>query len=487
MVLKEIGLINKADDLFSIVKAYNPDALAKVKKAYDYASKFHADQIRKSGEPYIIHPINVAYTLAQKNADEATLCACLLHDVLEDTPCTYEELKEAFGLEIANLVNGVTNLAEINFSTKEAEDLANLRKILVGLTKDPRIVLIKISDRLHNMRTLEYQAHDKQIAKAEETINFYAPLASFLGADCFKAELEALSLKYLDPTGYATTEELISSYAQEVNEVLNEMLVKINYLLSQNNIPADITIRLKHIYSVYKKIKSGQLPYDIHDFVAFKILVSQVSECYQALGIVHSLYRPVNVKFKDFISNPKNNMYQALHTTVYSPTGFLVQNRIKTYDMDLIDQNGLMSFWRSKREKAAGAMISTAEQKFQFLHGIEVMNEVYSSDSEFISHVQKELFSGKIVVLTMGGRTIELPIGATPVDVAYFLGDRIADTAIMVSVNEEPALFSTQLHEYDRVQIITTKGYDNPKENWEEYATTTKAKMGLKRSRMAKK
>ncbi len=487
MVLGRAGLIANEDLLFEAVKIDNPDALEKVKKAYQYACRFHAGQVRKSGEAYIIHPINVAYTLAVKGADEATLCACLLHDVLEDTSCTYEELASAFGEEVADLVNGVTNLEEINFSSKEAEDLANLRKILLGLIKDPRIVLIKISDRLHNMRTLEYQSREKQIAKAEETLHFYAPLAGFLGVDCFKGELEDLSLKYIDPEGYATTCELISSYQDEVINILNEMLDKIASILKRKNIPSDVLIRIKHVYSVYKKIKGGQTPYDIHDFLALKILVDELEECYITLGLVHSLYPPVNSKFKDFICDPKKNMYKALHTTVYSPTGVLVQNRIKTYGMDEVDQNGLMSLWRSKRSMAKDAMMQTAQNDFQFLNGIKVMNEAYPSDSEFISHVKSELFDGKIVISTASGQVLELPIGATPVDVAYLLGDSIADSARMVTINEAPASFETPLHEYDRVQIITSPNYTSSKEGWEEYATTTKAQLGIKRSLIAKK
>lgn len=487
MVLGSSKLIDNVEPLFEAVALYNIGALPRVKKAYLYAQKFHAHQVRKSGELYIIHPVNVAYTLAVKGADEATICACLLHDIIEDTPVTYEELVMEFGTEVADLVNGVTNLSEINFSTKEAEDIANLRKVLLGLIKDPRIVLIKMSDRLHNMRTLEYQKPEKQVAKAEETLHFYAPLASFLGLDCFKNELEDLSLKYIDSRGYDTTAELITSLEDEIGDTLNEMLVNISIILKKNDIPSDVVVRIKHTYGVYKRIKAGQTPYDIHDLLALKVLVTEIEECYKALGLIHSLYPPVNVKFKDFICSPKKNMYQALHTTVYSPNGYLVQNRIKTYDMDIVDQNGLISFWNSNKGMAREAMMRASEENFQFLRGIKVMDEAYPNDYDFIHHVKTELFDGKIVVLTPSGRTVELPIGATPVDVAFFLGDTTANYASHAIVNEVPVPFNYKLHEYDRVQIMMTPGHETDKGGWEEYATTTKAMLGLKRQREMRK
>lgn len=467
-------LINSEDNLYKQVESYIPESLDAVKKAYGFAKEKHAGQLRKSGEPYIVHPLNVAYTLSLYHADKETLCAGILHDILEDTDTTKAEIAYLFNEEIANLVEGVTNFDDMDFDTKEALDMANMRKVILGILKDARIVLIKLCDRLHNMRTLEYQKEKKRVPKAEETLGFYAPLALFLGLHDMKGELEDLSLKYLSPKDYNTVLECQTEIVAETNEMLNEMLYKINSLLGKRNIPNDITIRIKHLYGIYKKIKRGHTLYDIHDLLALRVLVDSVDECYAALGLIHSLYPPVNARFKDFIANPKTNMYRALHTTVFAPDNYLVQARIKTPEMECVNLNGITRFWQNGDFNFRDMQSSLAKD-YQFFQVVDEMNQTYADDREFLDHIKTELFDAKVYVFMQNGQVLELPQGATPLDFAYYCSKTLGDHALMVLVNGKSVNLGYELKNNDQVQIITSKTPTVHPE-WESFIKTTKAR-----------
>ncbi|CDE74006.1 relA/SpoT family protein [Clostridium sp. CAG:451] len=329
------------DDLLNVVKEYNNEEVDYVKKTYDFASYLHDGQIRQSGEPYITHPLNVAYILAEMHADRDTLCAGLLHDTLEDTNVTKEEIERLFNQDVAKLVDGVTKISKLNFSTKQDQNLANTRKIITGITEDVRIIIIKLADRLHNMRTLEFKSEFKQKENSMETMDIFVPLAYCIGAYRLKSELEDLSLKYLYPDKYKRIEETKLKVESDSSYCLEEMLATINELLTNKGIPHEIKVRTKNIYGIYKRLEQGHKVSDIHDLLALKVMVDDIANCYYTLGLVHSKYHPINNKFKDYISNPKTNRYQSLHTTVFGLDDRLVQTQIRTFEMDKIASFGL--------------------------------------------------------------------------------------------------------------------------------------------------
>ena len=311
-------------DLLDKLKEYNPNEIEIVKKAYEYAANLHSGQTRQSGEPYISHPLNVAYILAEMHADRDTVCAGLLHDTLEDTNITKEDISHDFNQNIANLVDGVTKLSKMNFSSKQDQNYANTRKIITGITEDVRIIIIKLADRLHNMRTLQFKSEFKQKENSIETMEIFVPLAYYIGTYRIKSELEDLSLKYLKPDMYKQIEERKIRLEQTSSYCLTEMLSKIERLLRDNNIPNEIKVRTKNIYGIYKRLSEGHRLSDIHDLLALKIMVDNVENCYRTLGMIHREYHPINDKFKDYICNPKTNMYRSLHTTVFGPDDKLV-------------------------------------------------------------------------------------------------------------------------------------------------------------------
>ena len=328
------------DDLIRKLKEYNPEAIAMVEKAYKYADFLHEGQYRQSGEPYIIHPLNVAYILSELSADQDTICAGLLHDTLEDTETTKEEITSLFNPEVAKLVEGVTNISNMPFSTKQEQMNANNRKIVTSIMEDVRIVIIKLADRLHNMRTLEFKSEAKQIEKSLETLNIYVPLAYYIGAYRIRNELEDICLSYLKPDEYKRIEDLRTNIEIENRDNLNEIVKKIKDLLDDKGIPNEIKIRIKNVYGIYRKIKDGHKIEDVHDLLILKTIVDSVDNCYRTLGVVHSIYNPINDKFKDYLFNPKTNMYKSLHTTVFVPPK-LVQFQIRTFEMDKVDSFGL--------------------------------------------------------------------------------------------------------------------------------------------------
>ena len=470
----------KLEDLIDKIKEYNPDEIEVIKKAYYFAEELHKGQVRQSGEAYISHPLNVAYILAEMHADRDTVCAGLLHDTLEDTDTTKEMIAQEFNKNIANLVDGVTKLAKMNFSSKQEQNMANTRKIITGITEDVRIIIIKLADRLHNMRTLGFKSEFKQKENALETIEIFVPLAYYIGAYRIKSELEDLSLRYLKPDMYKKIEEKKQIIERDNNDFLCEMLNKIQSMLNDRNIPNEIKVRTKNIYGIYKRISEGQKISDIHDLFALKIMVDEIENCYKTLYYIHSNYHPLNEKFKDYICNPKTNMYKSLHTTVFGPKDSLVQTQIRTFDMDKIASFGLSTYWDIEKGKARDVMQEDLKNKYQFFKSLTEINAMFGDNQEFVSQVKSELFADKIYVYTTNGEIIELPKGSTPIDFAYKIHTDIGNTMVASVVNDEYVPVDYKLKNKDRVRIITDNLSFGPREDWIEKAQTSHAKRKIK-------
>ena len=468
------------NDLLKNLSEYNPDAISDVKKAYDYASYLHNGQVRQSGEPYISHPLNVAYILSEMHADSDTVCAGLLHDTLEDTNIKKEDIAHDFNQNVANLVDGVTKLSKMNFSSKQDQNNANTRKIITGITDDVRIIIIKLADRLHNMRTLEFKSEFKQKENSIETMEIFVPLAYYIGAYRIKSELEDLSLKYLKPDVYKRIGDKKIKLEETSGDVLKEMLYKIETLLNDRNIPNEIKVRTKNIYGIYKRLSEGHKLSDIHDLLALKIMVDEIENCYIGLYLVHSKYKPINDKFKDYICNPKTNMYRSLHTTVFGPDDRLVQTQIRTFDMDKIASFGLTAYWDIEKGKARDVMQDDLKQKYQFFKSLIEINSIFGDNQQFVNQVKNELFANKIYVYTTKGDIIELPIGSTIIDYAYKLDTDIGNTMVGAFVNDEYVPLDYVLQNKDRVRIVTNELSNGPEEKWLDIAKTSLAKSKIK-------
>ena len=451
-----------------------------IRKAYDYANYLHEGQMRQSGEPYITHPLNVAYILAEMHADTDTICAALLHDTLEDTDTTKEEIADNFNKDIANLVDGVTKISKLNFSSKQSQNMANTRKIITGLTDDVRIIIIKLADRLHNMRTLQFKSEFKQKENSMETMDIFVPLAYYIGAYRIKSELEDLSLQYLYPDKYKKIEDIKLRIEDENEHCLKEMLETIQGILNDKRIPNEIKVRTKNIYGIYKKLEEGNKIADIHDLLALKIMVDDVANCYQTLGIIHSKYNPINDKFKDYIYNPKTNMYRSLHTTVFGERERLVQTQIRTFDMDKVASFGLTAYWDIEKGNARDQMQHDLKHKYQFFKSLVEINKMFSDNQEFVTQVKQELFADKIYVYTTKGDIMELPKDSTAIDFAYKIHSDLGNTMISAIVNDKAVSADYILHNKDRVRIITDELSYGPRSEWLDKVQTTKAKRKIK-------
>lgn len=443
------------NDLLKKLKNYSFDEISLIKKAYDYANYMHGNQMRQSGEPYITHPLNVAYILSEIHADSDTICAALLHDVLEDTNATKEEIEILFNKDIANLVDGVTKIAKMNFSSKKEQNLANTRKIITSLKTDVRIIIIKLADRLHNMRTLEFKSEFKQKENAQETMELYVPFAYFLGAYKIKNELEDLALKYLYPNKYNQLKEKLDNIKEENKKCFQEMLMNVNDLLEDENIINNIETRTKNIYGVYKQLEEGKKLEDIHDLLALKIMVNNVNNCYHTLGLIHSIYKPIHYRFKDYISSPKTNMYQSLHTTVFGPDEKLVQTQIRTFNMDKIASYGLTAYWDINKNDARIKMQKDLTNNFQFYKYLEEIDEKFDDDEEFNINVKNNLFGNKIYTYTSNGNVVELPKGSTLIDFVNKTNPNTEISNLDILVNNKNTENNYELKTKDRVLVYS--------------------------------
>lgn len=448
-----------------------------IREAYQYAYEKHFGVKRMTGEDYIEHPLNVAYILTEINADAETLCAALLHDVLEDCDVTKEELEAQFGHTVANLVDGVTKINKLNFDGTNNATIATHRKILVGLCEDVRVIFIKLADRLHNLRTIWVHTEAKQKEKAKETLDILTPIASRLGMNHIKSELEDLSLRYLKPDIYFQIAEELSQTKVEREYAVSEMMNKVSEILNENHIPHEIKGRAKSIYSIYKKLDKGKKFNEIYDLLALRVFVNTEQECYQALGVIHSKYRPIPKRFKDYIAMPKTNMYQSLHTTVFGFDGYLFEVQIRTYEMDEIAERGIASHWSYKEKGSTVAVMqNTMEQKLQFFRSIIELNNEEPNDEQFVKSVTEDVFKDTIYVYTPDGDVIELPAGATPIDFAYKVHSGVGDKMVGAIVNNNIVPLDYELQNQDIVKINTNKNALGPSREWIQIAKTTQAK-----------
>ena len=460
----------------------NQEQLDVIEKAYNFAKEKHEGQFRKSGEPYIIHPMNVALILTTIYADYETISAGFLHDVLEDCDCTSEEMEEVFGRNITKLVQGVTKLSKIHFSTENEYLIDYYKKIIVGMSEDVRVIIIKLADRLHNMRTLWAIPDDRQKVKAHEALEILAPIAHHLGIHKIKSELEDLSLRYLKPDVFYDIAEKLNKTKIERDKTVYDMQTEVSELLTEHHIPHEIKGRAKSIYSIYNKLDKGKKFSDIYDLLALRILVNTEQECYLALGIIHSKFRPLPKRFKDYVAMPKANMYQSLHTTVFGIDGYLFEIQIRTHEMDEVAENGIASHWAYKENggsNTAANLQSTTEQKLQFFKSIIDLSHDKMSSEEFVNSVKDEVLNNNIYVFTPKGDVMELPKGATPVDFAYAIHTKVGETTVGAIVNNNIVPLNYELKDNDIVKINTNKS-STPSKEWLNFVKSTKTKNRIK-------
>ena len=450
-------------------------------KAYNYAKEKHGTQCRKSGEPYIIHPVQVAYILADIGLDEATICAALLHDVVEDTEVTHEDLVRDFGEEIATMVAGVTKLGELRYqASTEERQVENYRKMFLAMGKDIRVIIIKLADRLHNLRTLKYLRRDRQIANAKETMELYAPLANRLGIYSLKWELEDFAFKYLYPEEYRELVEGIDKKREERLQFIEKIMDDIRGQLKKQKIEAEVTGRAKHLYSIYRKMKRDNKTLDqIYDLFALRILVNSVKDCYAALGVVHEMYSPMPGRFKDYIAVPKPNMYQSIHTTLLGEKGTPFEVQIRTWEMHRIAEYGIAAHWAYKEAnygKKGKQVVTVTKDKLAWLRETLEWQQDMKDPQEFLNTLKTELFEDEVYVFTPKGKILVLPRDATPIDFAYSIHEEIGNHMVGCKINSKMMPIITKLQSGDIVEIMTSDSQKGPSRDWLKFIKTTKAK-----------
>lgn len=469
------------NELIATVKKYHPsDDISLIEKAYDVASKAHKDQKRKSGEPYIIHPLCVSIILADLELDKETIAAGMLHDVVEDTILTYDEIKDMFGEDVAELVDGVTKLTKISWSADKLDMQAeNLRKMFLAMAKDIRVILIKLADRLHNMRTLQYMTPEKQKEKAKETMEIYSPIAQRLGISKIKVELDDLSLKYLEPEVYNDLAQKLSLRKDAREAFVSQIMQELRQHLERTGIKFQISGRVKHFFSIYKKMVNQHKTLDqIYDLFAIRVLVDSVRDCYAVLGVIHEMYKPIPGRFKDYIAMPKPNMYQSLHTTLISSTGQPFEVQIRTFDMHRTAEFGIAAHWKYK-ESGSGKIAAGAEdEKMNWLRQILEWQKDTSDNKEFLNVIKTDLnlFSDSVYCFTPTGDVKNLPVGSTPVDFAYSIHSAVGNKMVGARVNGRLVNIDYQIQNGDRIEIITSQNSKGPSRDWLKIVKSTQAK-----------
>lgn len=481
--MKERELINNFDALCDKVKVYNNNEkdLNLLLKAYLYAYEKHFGEKRLTNDDYILHPLNVAYILTSLSADIATLCAALLHDDDGNGEENKEELEAKFGKEITNLVVGVNKINRLSFNGDTEAVIATHRKIIVGLSEDVRVIIIKLADRLHNLLTLWVLPEARQREKAKETLDILVPIANRLGIQSLKSELEDLSLRYYKPDIYYSIVERLNKSKVERENTVMEMKNKVSELLTEHGIRHEIKGRAKSIYSIYKKLDRGKKFNEIYDLHALRVYVETEAECYQVLGIIHSKYRPLPNRFKDYIAMPKTNMYQSLHTTVFGIEGILFEIQIRTYEMDRVAEHGIAAHWSYKEKGSIKATLQNEmEQKLQFFRSVIELKDAQPDNEELVKTVQEDVFDENVYVFTPLGDVIELPKGSTPIDFAYRVHSRVGDTMVGAIVNGNIVPLDYVLKDNDIVKINTNKNSLGPSKEWINMAYTSQAKSKIK-------
>lgn len=475
-----VDYTKRLSELLARVEKYHPaDSLELVKKSYEFAQKAHEGQFRESGEPYFVHPLTVAETLAELQLDAATIAAGFLHDTVEDCEgVTLEVLAKEFGQEIAQLVDGVTKLEKLQFTSREERQAESLRKMILAMSKDVRVVLIKLADRLNNMRTLRFSAPNKQKRIAQETLDIYAPLAHRLGVYKIKQELEDICLRYLDPEGYQMLIQKVGLKRAEREEAIRFVIQLLSTKIEELGIHYEIDGRPKHFYSIYKKMVLQNKPFEqIFDLIAIRVLVDTIPDCYAVLGLVHTLWKQVPNRFKDYISTPKANMYQSLHTTVVGQNGMPFEVQIRTWEMHRIAEFGIAAHWRYKEGKQADDAL---DKKLYWLRQILDWQNDTKDAKEFINSLKVDLFSDEVFVFTPKGDILDMPLGATPIDFAYRIHSAVGNKCIGAKVNGRIVTLDTPLQTGDFVEIITQSSAKGPSMDWLKIAKTPQAKSKIR-------
>jgi len=468
----------RINDILEEVSAYVPDADTRIiEKAYVFSARVHQGQTRLSGEPYLNHPLEVAHLIAQMHLDVTAVVAALLHDAIEDSLTRVEDISKEFGEEVAQVVDGLTKISKIDFRSEEEQQAENFRKMILAMSKDLRILLIKLTDRLHNMRTLQYHNPKAQERIARETLEIYAPLANRLGIHWLQIELEELSLKYLDPAGYKTLKSKLDAIEKEKEPYLKNVMDQIQQRIETVEIRAEVKGRIKHVYSVYQKLKKQGIPFeDVYDVMGVRIIVSSVAECYETLGIIHSIWKPIQSRIKDFIAMPKANMYQSLHTTVFGPGGERIEIQIRTREMDFIANEGIAAHWRYKD----GRPISEQDgEKLSWLRQLLEWQKELKDPREFLQSVKIDLYPEDVYVFTPKGEVKRFPVGATPLDFAYSVHTQLGNQCMGAKVNGKIVPLRYKLNSGDVVEILRSSK-QHPSKDWLRIAKTSRAKTKIK-------
>ncbi len=480
----EISKHKSPEELFEelvlvMQKYYSEEDISLIKKAYELAYNAHIDQKRKSGEPYIVHPLSVAIILANLELDKESVAAGLLHDVIEDTIVTYDEVEREFGKEVAVIVDGVTKLGKLNYSSDKLEEQAeNLRKMFLAMAKDIRVIMVKLADRLHNMRTLKYMKPEKQRYKAKETMDIYAPIAQRLGISKIKIELDDLALKYTEPEAYYKLVHEINEKKTERQKFVDNIVNAVSKNMREADIKAAVTGRAKHFFSIYKKMLNKDKMLDqIYDMFAVRIIVDSVKDCYTALGVIHELYTPIPGRFKDYIAMPKENMYQSLHTTVIGKSGRPFEIQIRTADMHRIAEFGIAAHWKYK-EGGLNNVKGGEEEKLNWLRQILEWQQDMSDNKEFLSLLKSDLnlFNDNVYCFSPAGDVKTLPTGSCPIDFAYAVHSAVGNTMVGARINDKLVPIETKLNNGDIVEIITSQNSRGPSRDWIKVVKSTQAK-----------
>jgi guanosine-3',5'-bis(diphosphate) 3'-pyrophosphohydrolase len=467
----------RLNDITSNLLGYHPKAdITQVEKAYVYSAKVHQGQVRLSGLPYLSHPLEVAYLLTEMKMDIVSVVAGLLHDTIEDTDAELSEIERLFGKETANIVDGVTKISKMHFNSSEERQAENMRKMILAMTTDIRVIMVKLSDRLHNMRTLGYHQHERQNAIARETLDIYAPLAGRMGIYWLKSDLEDLALFYLEPEIYDRIKTGIAERRGAREKFIREVIGLLSERMKEYNIEATIKGRHKHFYSIYCKMRDQNLSVDqVYDLIAFRAIVNSLKECYEVLGIIHSMWKPIPGRFKDYISLPKANMYQSLHTSVIGPYGQRMEVQIRTWEMDKVAEDGIAAHWKYKE----GLSGENDQKQFAWLKQLLEWQKNLHDPKEFMEMVQMDLFPNEVYVFTPKGEVKEFPKGATPIDFAYSVHSEIGEKCSGSKVNGRMVPLRYQLKNGDIVEIITSSR-QHPRKDWLDYVKTPRAKAKIR-------
>jgi GTP pyrophosphokinase len=467
----------RLDEILEKILQYNANAdLDAVRKAYVFSAKVHQGQTRLSGDAYLTHPMEVALILTKLRMDVPTIVTGLLHDTLEDTLATSEELQSLFGTEVAQLVEGVTKIGKITFRTSEERQAENFRKMLLAMARDIRVILVKLADRLHNMRTLDFQSPERQLGIARETLDIYAPLANRMGISWIKCELEDLSFRYLNPKEFNELSAKVMRKKKERERYIEEVITFIRGKLAEHGIEGDVSGRSKHLYSIHRKMERQGVDFEqVFDLIAFRVMVNGIRECYGVLGMIHAAWKPIPGRFKDYIAMPKANMYQSLHTTVIGPYGERMEVQIRTEEMHRVAEEGIAAHWKYKEGKGDSGVSGRDDKRFGWLRQLLEWQQELTDSREFMDSVKIDLFPEEVYVFTPNGDVKELPRGSSPIDFAYSVHSDVGHRCVGARVNGKLVPLKSELHNGDIVEVMTSPN-QAPSKDWLKYVRTSKAR-----------